>query len=130
MAFFGMEIVERKDKPKERGRDKYHEYGKTGSLLLRLCILLFMTGNVVIPDSGFCVLLDVIALKKMGVFSAALINKRRDWPLYVKGEEIKAHFEDAPVGDSHILPVEINGAKFDLFGLKEVDYVMKLMSTY
>ena len=73
---FGMEIVKGKDKPKERGKDKYHEYGKTGSLLLRLCIPLFMNGKVVIMDSGFCVLLVVIALKKMGVFSAALIKKR------------------------------------------------------
>ena len=50
---FGMEIVEGKEKPKERGKDKYHEYGNTGSLLLRLCTPLFMTGKVVILDSGF-----------------------------------------------------------------------------
>ena len=48
----------------------------------------------------------------------------------MKGEEIKAHFEDAPVGDSQILPGEINGVKFDLFCLKEPDYVMTLMFTY
>ena len=78
----------------------------------------------------FGVLLSVIALKKMGVFSAALIKKRRYWPRYVKGEEIKAHFEDAPVGDSKIFPGEINGVKFDLFCLKYPDYVMKLISTY
>ena len=72
-----MEIVKGKDKPKEIGKDKYHEYGKTGSLVFRLFIPLFITGKVVILDSGFCVLLAVIALKKMGVFSAALIKKRR-----------------------------------------------------
>ena len=43
---FGIEVAEGKDKPKERGKDKYHEYGKTGSLLLRLCIPLFMTGRL------------------------------------------------------------------------------------
>ena len=75
-VLFGMEIVEGKDKPKERGKDKYHEYGKTGALLLILCIPLFMIGKVVILDSGFCVLLAVIALKKMGVFPAALIKNR------------------------------------------------------
>ena len=52
-VLFGMEIVEGKDKPKERGKDKYHEYGKTGNLLLRLFTLLFMTVNVLILDSGF-----------------------------------------------------------------------------
>ena len=125
-----MEIVERKDKPKERGKYKYHKYGKTGSLILRLCIPLFITGKVVILDSGFCELLYVIALKKMGVFSYALIKKRRYWPRYVKVEEIKAHFEYSPVGDNQRLLGEINGVKFDLFFLKEPDYVMKLMSNY
>ena len=51
--FFGMEIVKGKDKPEEREKDKYHEYGNTGRLLLRLCIPLFMTGKVVILDNGF-----------------------------------------------------------------------------
>ena len=71
-----MEIVKGKDKPKERVKDKYHEYGKTGSLLLRLCIPLFMTEKVLILDSVFCVLLTVIELKKMGVFSTAFIKKK------------------------------------------------------
>jgi len=96
----GIEILEGEDKTKDRGKDKYHEYGKTGSLFLRLCTPLFMNGKVVILDSSFCVLLAVIALKKMGVFSSALIKKRKYLPRYVKGEEIKAHFEVAPVGDS------------------------------
>ena len=113
-----MEIVEGKDKPKEIGKDKYHEYGKTGSLLLRLCIPLFMTEKVLILDSVFCVLFYVIALKKMGVFSASLVKKRRYCPRYVKVREIKAHFEDAPVGDIQRFPGVINGVKFDLFSLK------------
>ena len=53
-----MEIFEGKDEPKERGKDKYYEYGKTGSLLLILFIPLFMNGKVVILDSVFlCYLL-------------------------------------------------------------------------
>ena len=92
MGFFGIEIVDGKEKPKERGKDKYHEYGNTGSLLLRLCIPLFMNGKVVILDSGCCVILAVIVLEKMGVLSAALIKKRRYCPRYMKGEEIKANF--------------------------------------
>ena len=83
-----------------------------------------MTGKVVIPDSGFCVLLAVLVLKKMAVFSAALTKKIRYWPRYVKGEEINTHFEDAPVGDSQILPCKLNGVKFDLFWFKYPNYVM------
>ena len=51
-----------------------------------------MTGKVVIMDSGFCVLLAVISLNKMGVLSDALIKKTIYWPRYAKAEEIKAHF--------------------------------------
>ena len=128
--FFGMEIVKEKDKPKEIWKDKYHEYVKNGILIIRLFITLFITGKVVILDNIFCVLLALIASKKMGVVSAALINKRRHWPQYVEGKEIKEIFEDATVGDIQILPGKINGVKFDLFFLKETDYVMTLMSTY
>ena len=55
-----MEIIEGKDKQKEIEKDKYHKYGKTGILLLRLCIPLFMNGKVVIMDSSFFVILAVI----------------------------------------------------------------------
>ena len=89
-----------------------------------------MTRKFVILDSGFCVLLALIALKKIEGLSAALIKKRRYWPRYVKGEEIKAHLEDAPVGDSQILSGKINGVNFDLFCVKYPDYVMTLISTY
>ena len=51
----------------------------------------------------------------MGLFSAALINKIIYWPRYVKGDNIKAHFEDATVCDSQRLLGKINGVKFDLF---------------
>ena len=39
-------------------------------------------------------------------------------------------FEDAPVGDSQIFPGKKNGVKFDLFCLKDPNYVMVLMSNY
>ena len=57
--------------------------------MLRRIKPLHGTGKVVVLDSGFCVLKGVIELKKRGVFAAALIKKRRYWPKYVPGEEIK-----------------------------------------
>ena len=51
----------------------------------------------------------------MGVFSAALIEKIRYWPRYVKGEGIKANCEDASIGESQRYHGKINGVKFDLF---------------
>ena len=55
---FYMEIFDGKDRPKGRRKDKYHEYGNTGILLIGLCIHLFMNGNIVIVYSGIvCYLL-------------------------------------------------------------------------
>ena len=103
---------------------------RLGACLLDYILPFFITGKFVIMDSVFGVLLFVIALKKMVLFSAALIKKRRYWPQYVNRKEIKAHFEDAPVGDSQGFPDKINGVEFDLFFLKEPYYIMTLMSTY
>ena len=50
---------------------------KNTHLLLRLCKSLYSAGKIVILDSGFCVLEGLIELRKVGVFTGALINKRR-----------------------------------------------------
>ena len=54
---------------------------------------------MVVLDSGFCVLLALIELRKQGVFAAALIKKRQYWPKFIDGNAIAAHFEDKEVGD-------------------------------
>ena len=54
---YSMEIVEGKDRPKDKPIDPNDRLvGKTGALLLRLCESLYTSGKVVILDSGFCVL--------------------------------------------------------------------------
>ena len=103
---------------RKKGKINTTNMERPGACFLNYVSPLFMTGKVVILDSGFCALISVLALKKMGAFSAALIHKRRYRPRYVKGEEIEAHFEDAPVGDRQRLPCKINGAEFDLICLK------------
>ena len=127
---YAIELVEGKDRPRQSPTPEFEDQGKTASLLLRLCKCLYRTGKIVILDSGFCVLKAIIALKKVGVYSSALVKKRRYWPKYIKGEEIKAYFEDIETGVTKRLPGELEGEKFDLFCLKEPDYVMTLMSTY
>ena len=127
---YALELVEGKDRPSQRPNPEFQDQGKTASLLLRLCKCLYRTGKVVILDSGFCVLQAIIALKKMGVYSSALVKKRRYWPKHIKGDDIKADFEDVDTGVTMRLPGELDGEKFDLFCLKEPDYVMTLMSTY
>jgi len=85
---------------------------------------------VVILDSGFCVLRAIIELKKRGVFASALIKKRRYWPKYVDGDHINDYFENKEVGHADSLPGKMNDIPFHIFGMKEPDYVMNLMSTY
>ena len=75
---YGIELVEGRTRPPEKPREKYvEEFGKTASLLLRLSESIFNTGKLIVLDSGFCVLKAIIALKKKGIYSSALIKKRR-----------------------------------------------------
>ena len=128
---YRIELVEGKDRPQEKPTENFfEEHGKTASLLLRLTEGIFDTGKVVILDSGFCVLEALLILKKKGVFASALVKKRRYWPKHIKGDGIKTELENIEVGTTKRLPGELAGVKFDLFCLKEPDYIMILMSTY
>ena len=124
-----LEIVEGKDQPAQEKKE-FSEHGKTVGLLLRLTKPIWGTGSVVVLDSGFCVVKGIVALKKKGIFSAALIKKRKYWPKYIDGDRIKSHFDDKPVGSVDALEGNINGNFFHVFAMKEPDYVMMLMSTY
>ena len=99
-------------------------------LLLCLTRSLWGTGKIVVLDSGFCVLKSIIELKKKGVFSAALIKKRRYWPKYIDGDGIKSHFHNKKVGDVDALPGTLDEIPFHVFAMKEPVYVMMIMSTY
>ena len=124
-----VELVEGKDAPPEIKPD-FINLGKTPSLLLRLTRKLFGTGKVVILDSGFCVLQGLIELAKKGVYASSVIKKRRYWPKYVDGESIKKHFEDKPLGSYDELPGRLDNVPFHIFAMKDVDWVMMMMSTY
>ena len=91
---------------------------------------MYTTGKIVILDSGFCVLEGLIALRKVGVFAGALIKKRCYWPKYVPGDVIDDHFKDKHVGAVDSLKGTLEDVNYDIFCMKEPDYVMKIMSTY
>ena len=128
---YRIELVEGKDRPQEKPKENFvAEHGKNTSLLVRRTEGIFDTGRVVILDSGFCVLEVLLILKKHGVFASALVKQRRYWTTHIKGDEIKTKLENIEVGTTKRLPGELAGVKFDLFFLKEPDYIMILMSTY
>ena len=74
---------------------------------------------VLILDSGFCILRVIVELKK-----------RRYWPKHVDGDQINSHFDDKDIGDIDSLRGRLDNIPFRIFGIKELDYVKKLMSTY
>ena len=74
-----MELIEGKDSPSEIV-PKFNNQGKTVGLLLHMLEPIFARGNVVILDSGFCVLKGIVELKKQGVYCFALIKKESIGP--------------------------------------------------
>ena len=71
---FDVEIMEGKDGPKELLN--LIQKGTTG-LLLRLTKVMHSTGKGAVLESGFCVLSALTKLKKIGVYAAPVIKKRR-----------------------------------------------------
>jgi hypothetical protein len=128
---YQMEMVEGKDRPPEIPA-QHDEHGKTSGLLLHLTSPIWATGKIVVLDSEFCVLKAITELQKVGVYSsAALIKKRRYWPKGIPGEDIKAYFMDKAIGFTNRLPAtSADEIPFDIFAMKEPDYVLIFMSTY
>jgi hypothetical protein len=77
------------------------------------------------------VLRGLIELRKRGVFAAALIKKRRYWPTLVPGDVMQQHFDEEgmKVGDTDAIQGTMDGQTYNLWGMKEPDYVMRMMAT-
>ena len=128
---FAMEIVEGKDAPRSRQYQEFDDLGgKTVGLLLRLSKSIWKSARIIILDSGFCVLKGIIELRKKGLYASALIKKCRFWPKYIRGEEIKTHFESLECGFADAWPGKLDNIPFHIYCTKEPDYVMFLMSLY
>ena len=126
-------VQEGKDRPPQIPAENFSEHGKTaGLVLLRLTESIHHSGRVVIMDSGFCVLLALVKLASLGVYSSAVLVKKRRycWPKYINGSNIDAHFDFKDVGRTDSLPGSLEGTEFKVFCMKEEDSVMKLMATY
>ena len=127
---WGIDLVEGKDCPQQLGIQQYDNFGSTVGLLLRMLSPIYHKGFIVILDNRFCVLKGIIELRKKGVFASALIKKQRYWPNYIKGDAIKAHFENKTMGDADSWAGTLDNIPFHVYAMKELDYVMSLMSTY
>ena len=61
--------------------------------MLSVCRPIFVLGEAVVLDSVFCVAKGITDLKSNGVYTEALIKKRRYWTKGVPGDLIDTHFE-------------------------------------
>ena len=131
---FHIKLVEGRDCPYELSAQKFNlitgKMAKTVGLMLRMIESILHRSRVVILDSGFCVFGRLTELAKRGVFASAIIKKRRYWPKYIRGDDIKADFVTKKIGDSNALHGTLDGASFLVFCMKEEDYVMSLTKTY
>ena len=52
------------------------------------------------------------------------------WPKHAPGEQIIQHFADKSISSSDAIKGELDGVPFHIYGMKEPDYVMLIMSTH
>ena len=85
-------------------------------------------------DSGFCVSKGITALLEFGVYTSALIKKRKYCPKGVSGDVIDEYFAEKDV--THVDMLEAiteevpEGKAFKIFCFKEPEDVMKIMATW
>ncbi len=65
------------------------------------------------------------------MYSRALIKKCKYWPKGVPGEAMQSFFDvdGVNVGDCHAIQGKIEGTTYNLWGMKEPDYDMRMMAT-
>ena len=76
---------------KERGR-------KTIELLLRMTQGIWISSRVIILNSGFCILIGIVEMSKVGLFASVLNKRKRYWPKNIKGKSTKANFANRDSG--------------------------------
>jgi len=98
-VIIAFETVMGRDKPVGLTKTYDGVYGTVTSLVMRMLQPWHHTGRRIWLDSGFCVLLLIAALSKVGLYANAQIKKRRYWPKFLPIEEIQTHLEAMEIGD-------------------------------
>jgi len=129
---FVIELVEGKDTPSQISK-RFLQHGKTAGLLRCMLQSYFHTARYIVLNSGFCVLKGIIELRKNVLFGCALIKKWRYWSAGIPGDAMQQFFvvDGVNVGDNHdhAIAGTMDGVVYNLWGMKEPDYVMRMMVT-
>ena len=76
-----------------------------------------------------CVLTALVALEMVGVYACTLMKKRRYWPRFCYGDAINTCFANKGVGATAAVKGEFNGEPYNIWCMKEPDYVCKMFGT-
>ena len=73
----------------------------------------------------------IVELRRNGLYGCALIKKRKYWPKHVPGDAMKAFFDEdgVQVGDFNAVTERLDGIDYNIWAMKEPNYVMKIMSS-
>ena len=66
----------------------------------------------------------------MSIFASAVIKKRHYWSRHVPGDAMDNRMDDRALGETDSIKGALDGVPYNLFMMKDKDFVMKLMSTY
>ena len=66
-------------------------------------------------------------MRGKGVFACDIIKKRRYWTSMVPGKEMEDTFRELEVGETDAIQVPVYGVIYNLWGMKEPNYVMRMM---
>ena len=123
-----------KEKPDHLGAKKWSDLGNTVGIMIKMFEPIFGTVNYIVPDSVFCVANRIYSLEERGVYSVALIKKRKYWPKGVPDDDIYRNFHNRDIGDVDMLDSMIEegpeGKLFMIIVLKETEYIMKTMYSW
>ncbi len=102
----------------------------TAGLLLQMLTFYFGMRRYIVLDSGLCVLNAIIKLKCHELFGCALIKKRRYLLANIPGDAINDFFnmEGVDVRDFNTILGTMYGTSYNIWAMKEPDYVMKMMA--
>lgn len=75
----------------------------------------FHTGHYVVLVSSFCILKALFALKRKGVFAAALFQYRY-WPTYVSGQHVSEYFQEKAVVTFDTISGDLESIKYTISG--------------
>ena len=68
-------------------------------------------------------------MSKKGVSACAVINKRIYWPSMVPVKDMEDNFGEVEVGDTDAIQGSVDDIIYNLWGMKEPNYVMRMMAT-